>query len=122
MFPILAQAASGAAQAPAPSPLANPMVLMVLMFAVFYFLMIRPQQRREKERKEQIASMRAGTKVLFCGGMIGTVSEVRENTFLVEVAKGVVVEVARAAVERPMGDKPAAAPGGGGGADPQRRR
>ena len=78
------------------------MVLMLLMFAVFYFLMIKPQQRKEKERKEQIASMRAGTRVLFCGGMIGTVAEVREATFLVEVAKGVVVEVARGAVERPL--------------------
>ena len=122
MTPLLAQAADAAAQPPAPSPFANPMVLLILMFAVFYFLMIRPQQRREKERKEQIASMRAGTKVLFCGGMIGTVSEVRENTFLVEVAKGVCVEVARAAVERPLDDKPAAVPAGGGGADPQRRR
>ena len=70
------------------------MVLMLLMFAVFYFLMIKPQQRKEKERKEQIASMRAGTRVLFCGGMIGTVAEVREATFLVEVARG--------AVERPL--------------------
>ena len=101
MHPIFAQAAD-AAQAPSPSPLANPMVLMLLMFAVFYFLMIRPQQRKEKERKAQIAALRAGTRVLFCGGMIGTISEVRESTFMVEVSKGVSIEVARGAVERPL--------------------
>lgn len=105
MHPFFAQAAADAAQAPAPSPFANPMVLMVLMFAVFYFLMIRPQQRKEKERKAQIAALRAGAKVVFCGGMIGTISEVREATFLVEIAKGVSVEVARGAVERPVPDR-----------------
>ena len=79
-------------------------IMIVLLFAVFYFLMIRPQQRREKERKEQIAALRAGAKVIFCGGMIGTISEVRESTFLIEIAKGVSVEVARGAVERPIPD------------------
>ena len=48
---------------------------------------------------------RAGAKILFCGGMIGTISEVKDATFLVEVAKGVVVEVAKGAVERPLPDK-----------------
>ena len=47
----------------------------------------------------------AGAKILFCGGMIGTISEVKDSTFLVEVAKGVVVEVAKGAVERPLPDK-----------------
>ena len=84
------------------------MVLMVLLFAVFYFLMIRPQQRREKERKAQIAAMRAGTKVIFCGGMVGTISEVRDTSFMVEIAKGVVVEIARGAVERPLSESESA--------------
>ena len=75
---------------------------MILIIAIFYFLMIRPQQRREKERQAQVSALRAGARILFCGGMIGTIEEVKETTFLVEIAKGTVVEIARGAVERPL--------------------
>ncbi len=83
----------------------SPMIIMLLMFAILYFVMIRPQQRKEKERRAQIDALRAGVRVLFCGGMIGTIEEVRkEGTFLVRVADGVIVEIARGAVERPLPD------------------
>ncbi len=84
-------------------------VPMILIIGIFYFLMIRPQQRREKERRAQIAALRAGTRVLFCGGLFGTVEEVRDATFLIRVDKNVVLEVAKGAVERPVpeADKPA---------------
>ena len=91
--------------APQPGPFGSPMVLMLLMFAILYFVMIRPQQRKEKERRAQIDALRAGVRVLFCGGMIGTIEEVKkEGTFLVRIAEGTVVEVARGAVERPLPD------------------
>ena len=90
---------------PQPGLFGSPMVLMLLMFAILYFVMIRPQQRKEKERRAQIDALRAGVRVLFCGGMIGTIEEVKkEGTFLVRVADGVVVEIARGAVERPLPD------------------
>ena len=93
------------AAAPQPGLLGSPMVLMLLMFAILYFVMIRPQQRKEKERRAQIDALRAGVRVLFCGGMIGTIEEVKkEGTFLVRIAEGTVVEVARGAVERPLPD------------------
>ena len=103
-FLLLAQAATDAPPQP-PNLGAQPLVMMILVIAIFYFLMIRPQQRKEKERREQVGALRAGAKILFCGGMIGTISEVRDATFLVEVSKGVVVEVAKGAVERPLPDK-----------------
>ncbi|MBQ9726407.1 MAG: preprotein translocase subunit YajC [Kiritimatiellae bacterium] len=90
---------------PQPGAFGSPMVIMLLMFAILYFVMIRPQQRKEKERRAQIDALRAGVRVLFCGGMIGTIEEVKkEGTFLVRVADGVVVEIARGAVERPLPD------------------
>lgn len=93
------------AQQPQPGAFGSPMVIMLLMFAILYFVMIRPQQRKEKERRAQIEALRAGVRVLFCGGMIGTIEEVKkEGTFLVRVADGVVVEIARGAVERPLPD------------------
>jgi len=76
------------------------LVPMVLVFGIFYFMMIRPQQRKEKERLRMIAELRAGQKIVFAGGLIGTVAEARESTFLVEVAPKVSVEVARGAVSR----------------------
>ena len=73
---------------------------MVLVFGIFYFMMIRPQQRKEKERMKTISELRAGQRIMFGGGIIGTVSEVREHTFLVEVAPKLSIEIARGAVSR----------------------
>ena len=73
---------------------------MILIFAIMYFIMIRPAQRKEKERRQEINAMTAGTRVLFGGGLLGTITEVKNATFMVEIAQGVVVEVARGAVQR----------------------
>ena len=74
------------------------LVPMLLIFAIFYFMMIRPQQRKEKERRKMIEELRAGAKVVFAGGFIGTIKEAKERTFIIEIAPGVSVEVARASV------------------------
>ena len=81
---------------------------MLIIFAIFYFMMIRPQQRKEKERRKMIQEMRAGTKVVFAGGLIGKIVEAKERTFMIEIAGDVVIEVARNAVQGPVEeDKPA---------------
>ena len=72
---------------------------MLIIFAIFYFMMIRPQQRKEKERRRMIEELRAGAKVVFAGGIMGTIVEAKEKTFKIEIAGDVVVEVARAAVQ-----------------------
>ena len=74
------------------------LIPLLLIMAIFYFMMIRPQQRKEKERRSMIESLRAGAKVIFAGGLIGTISEATDKTFKIEIAPGTVVEVARAAV------------------------
>ena len=84
------------------------LIPMALVFGLFYFMMIRPQQRKEKERLRMIAELRAGQKVVFAGGLIGTIVEARDATFLVEVAPKVSVEVARGAVSRVLKDGEAA--------------
>ena len=87
-------------------------VPMLLIFAIFYFLMIKPQQRKEKERRKMISELRAGTKVVFAGGLIGTIVEAKELTFKIEIAGDVVIEVARSAVQGlAVEDKPADATG-----------
>ena len=74
-------------------------VPMLLIFAIFYFMMIRPQQRKEKERRKMIEELRAGARIVFAGGFLGTIVEAKEKTFRVEIADGVVVEIARSAVQ-----------------------
>ena len=74
-------------------------VPMLIIFAIFYVMMIKPQQRKEKERRKMISELRAGTKVVFAGGLIGTIVEAKEATFKIEIAGDVIVEVARSAVQ-----------------------
>jgi len=86
------------------------LVPMLLIFAIFYFMMIRPQQRKEKERRKMIEELRAGARVVFAGGLIGTIREAKEKTFMIEIASGVSVEVARSSVVGVAEDPTQAAP------------
>ncbi len=87
-----------AANPPAgPSPLQLP-VMIAIMIAIFYILIIRPQQRREKERKSMINAIKKGQRVLFSGGIIGTVANVKDKSLTIKIAENVKVEVTRASV------------------------
>ena len=85
---------------------------LVLIFVVFYFLLIRPQQKKMKQHREMIASLKRGDKVLTSGGIIGTIVKVEEEegVLLVEIAKDVRVRIARGTVSDLVG-KPGAAGG-----------
>ena len=65
----------------------NPLIMMALMFGLFYFMLIRPQQRKEKERRKMIEQLRAGAKVIFAGGILGMIVEAKEKTFVVETVE-----------------------------------
>ena len=73
------------------------MAPMLIIFAIFYFMLIRPQQRKEKERLKMINEVKTGDRVLV-SGMIGTVSNVKDKTLVVKIADNVKVEVVRGAV------------------------
>lgn len=70
---------------------------LVLIFVVFYFLLIRPQQKRMKAHKEMLANVRRGDRVVGNGGLIGTVTKVSDDddTLTVEIADGVRVQMVR---------------------------
>ncbi len=61
---------------------------LVLIFVVFYFFMIRPQQKRETERKKMIEAVKKGERVVTIGGIHGTVAQVDEASVLIEIDKG----------------------------------
>lgn len=73
-------------------------VMMILIFVVFYFFMIRPQQKKQKELQQQRDALTKGSKVVTAGGIYGIVKEVQETTFLLEVAKDVVIKVDKGSV------------------------
>ncbi len=71
---------------------------MLLIFVVFYFLLIRPQQKRQKEHKAMVADLSKGDEVLTNGGMLGKVSKVGENYISVDIADGVTIKLQAGAV------------------------
>ena len=75
-------------------------LMMIALFAVMYFLMIRPQQKRAKQHQEMQAGLSAGERVLLTSGMFGTVAHVGERQIIVELAPGVEVTVLKGNVAR----------------------
>ena len=104
---ILAQAAQPAAGG---GSIGGMLIPMILVFGIFYFMMIRPQQRKEKERLKMISELRAGAKVMFAGGLVGTIAEAKEGSFMIEIAPKVVIEVARGAVANVITEEDKSAP------------
>jgi preprotein translocase subunit YajC len=95
---LLAQAASPAPEgAPQPSFLVSIMPL-IFVFVIFYFLLIRPQQRRQKAHEKLVASVKTGDKVVTSSGIHGIVANVKEKTIVVKVADNVKIEFERSSV------------------------
>jgi preprotein translocase subunit YajC len=87
-----------AAPAPQGGILGNPLIMMGLMIVMFYFLLIRPQQRQRKEQAARIAALQSGDKVITTAGIHGIVHNVREHTVVVKVAEGTMIEFDKAAI------------------------
>ncbi|MBH9579493.1 MULTISPECIES: preprotein translocase subunit YajC [Inhella] len=88
------------AAAPAATPESSLMSLLplVAMFVVLYFIMIRPQMKRQKEHKAMIEALAKGDEVVTAGGLLGRVAKMGDSTIHVELATGVEVQMQRSAV------------------------
>lgn len=73
-------------------------LMIVALFAIFYFFMIRPQQKRQKEIRKFRESLGRGSKIVTAGGIYGTVKEVTDTYFVVEVTNGVSIRVDKGSV------------------------
>lgn len=80
------------------------LIMMVLIFGVMYFLMIRPQQKRQKELVAFRNALEKGQKVITAGGIYGTIKEVREQYVLVEVDSNVTLRVDKSMVMKDSSD------------------
>jgi len=92
--PAYAQAAGGSF-----GDLAQTMLPLILIMAVFYFLMIRPQQRRAKEHAEKVANIRRGDTIVASSGMVGKVTKVLDdNEIMVEIAENTKVKFVKSMI------------------------
>ena len=95
----------------APAQQGNPLMSllpMVLIFGAMYFFMIAPQRKKQKELQKQIDALSTGDEVLTIGGIYGEVTNKKDNRFVIRIADGVKIEVAKSAVStviRKSGDE-----------------
>ena len=77
----------------------------LLMFLILYFLLIRPQQKRQREHQEMLDDLKNGDRVATSGGLIGTISGLKTDIVTIRIADNVKVEVQRSSIGRVIGKK-----------------
>ena len=95
-FSFLAQAPAGAAPQ-SPSMLGG-LAMPLLMIVMFYFMLIRPQRRAQKEQVARLAALKTGDEVIAAGGIHGLVTNVSDRTVVIKIADGVKIKVEKASV------------------------
>ena len=90
---FITEAFAQSAAAPAADPILTMLVPMALVFVIFYFLVIRPQNKRLKDQKAKLDSVRRGDEVVTGGGIVGKIAHVREDKLEIEIAPNVRIKV-----------------------------
>lgn len=78
-------------------------LFLILMFAIVYFLMIRPQRRRQKEHEELMTELRKGDRVITAGGIYGQIESLSEDSVILKVESGATMRVARGSIATKRG-------------------
>lgn len=75
---------------------------MVLIFAIMYFLIFRPQQKKQKQHQQMVSAIKKGDKIVTAGGIYGTVAGIKEkeNTLVIEIDKNVKIEISRQSISK----------------------
>jgi preprotein translocase subunit YajC len=92
---IVFAAGGGAAPGVSQFPL---LFVIIATFAIFYFILIRPQQRKQKDLQKTIAALKKGDRVMTNGGIFGTVAGFKDNVLILKIAEDVKIEVLKSAV------------------------
>lgn len=104
MFITEAIAATETAPVTEASPMAGFLIQLVLVFAIFYFLLIRPQQKKMKEHENMLNAIKPKDEVITGGGVYAKVTKADADVLTVEIAKGVEIKVTRASVREVVSD------------------
>lgn len=83
------------------------MIMIVAMIAIFYFFMIRPQNKKQKELKKAREAMKSGDKVITAGGIHGRIKDIKDNIVLMEIAQGVTIKIDKTSVFADLSAAPA---------------
>lgn len=95
-------------KAPQPSPtgsLFSMLPMILLLFVVVYFLMIRPEQKKQKDRMNLLKNVKKGDKIVTIGGIFGTVGNVKDNSVMVKISENTVVEFSKSAIANIITDE-----------------
>jgi len=76
---------------------------LLLIIVVLYFLIILPQQRRQKKHQEMLSSLKRGDRIVFASGILGVITNVKDNTFMVKIAENTEIEIEKGAVAYKLG-------------------
>jgi preprotein translocase subunit YajC len=101
MMRFLAMAPQGGS---AESSLVSTLLMFAMIIGIFYFMILRPQQKRQKERQKMLDAVKKGDKVVTAGGLHGTVAGLDEKTVLVQVSDTVKLKFDRTAITSVMGE------------------
>jgi preprotein translocase subunit YajC len=71
---------------------------LIIIFAIFYFILIRPQQQRQKKHKEMLNSLKVGDKVITIGGIYGIIREIKGDVFTLEISKDIKINTTKNAI------------------------
>ena len=95
IFFLMSGAGAGAETGPS---IFQSFIFIILIFAIFYFLMIRPQQKKQKEHQQMIASLRKGDRVVTNGGIYGVISDVKDHVVVLKISENVKIELVKNAI------------------------
>jgi preprotein translocase subunit YajC len=98
LFLFLAQTPAASPAAPMGGLFGGAMLPMLFIFVIMYYVMIRPQMRRQKEQAKLVSSLKTGDRVVTTSGIHGLISNVKETTVIVKVADNVKIEMEKSAV------------------------
>jgi len=73
-------------------------IFLVAIFAIMYFLMIRPRQKQQKKQEEMMSELRVGEKVIIAGGIYGQIERLGEDTVILKIESGATMKVARSSI------------------------
>lgn len=95
---LFAQTATGGGATPGSKSMMPTILMMGIVFAIIYFLMIMPQQKKQKETQNMLKNMKKGDRIVTVGGLLGTLGNVKDDTVMVKIADNTVVEFRKSAI------------------------
>lgn len=99
----LAYAAEQASQAPVGRGFVDMIFILGLMLAIFYFILIRPQQKKQRQHQDMLKALKTGDQIVTIGGIYGTIIDIDEQKVKIKIADNVKIELARGSIQSRLG-------------------